>query len=79
VDFQPRIVQQRGEFVSGQLLAARPVVVPPHGVVQTPVVGHRRVLDVDDRKTLPGRRDDPFRVGEHLQVGGLHLHAVESS
>jgi hypothetical protein len=34
---------------------------------------------VDDRQTSPGRRHDPFRVGEHLQVAGPHLHGDDSS
>src|SRR6266851_8755343 len=34
VDFEPGVVQEGGEFCIRKLLAAGPVVISPHGVVQ---------------------------------------------
>jgi hypothetical protein len=34
---------------------------------------------VDHGKHFPGRRGNPLRVGEHLQVGDCHLHPGASS
>src|SRR5262249_1240193 len=57
-------------------LATGPVVIPPHAVVQEAVISNGRPLGANNRQPRPGRGNDPFRSGEHLQVGGLDLHPI---
>src|SRR6516164_888680 len=66
------------KFGVRELPAAGPVVLPSHGVVQEPIVGNGRLLGVNNGNAVSGRRHDPLRVDEHLQVGGFD-HRPHSS
>jgi len=49
VNFVPGVGKDGREFGVGHLFPAGPVVIPPHGVVQEPIVGESRPPGVDDR------------------------------
>jgi hypothetical protein len=44
VDFEPGIVQESSKCGVREPPSAGPVVLPPHGVVQEPIVGNGRFL-----------------------------------
>src|SRR5262249_57894987 len=58
---------------------AVPVVIPPYGAVQEPVVGNGRLLGVNNRQTVPRRLNRSLRMGEHLQVGCFDHRPLSSS
>jgi hypothetical protein len=55
VDFESRVIQQSGEFGVGELLAAGTVVIPPYRVIQKPIVGDGRLLNMDHDKPFSRR------------------------
>src|SRR5262249_23640369 len=79
VDFDPGIAYQGSKFGVREFLAAGPVVVLPHRVVQEAIVSNRRILGMDHRHALLGLRYNTLRPSEHFQVSDLHLHIYNSS
>src|SRR5262249_35584543 len=73
------IVDDAGQFLVGELLAAEPLPRPSHRVVEEAVVGNRWPLGVDDREAVARRRHDPLRASEHLQVDHFHEHRSMAS
>src|SRR5262249_56327410 len=79
MDLVSGIVDDAGQFLVGELLAAEPLPRPSHRVVEEAVVGNRWPLGVDDREAVARRRHDPLRASEHLQVDHFHEHRSMAS